>query len=79
MMARLVLFGPARVAADTSGDEVPGTTVGDVLDAASARYGAAFATVLPTCVLWVNGEPASREQRLVAGDELGVLPPFSGG
>jgi molybdopterin converting factor small subunit len=78
-MARLVLFGPARVAAGASGGEVPATTVGEVLDAASARYGAAFAALLPTCAVWVNGQPASRERPLVDGDEVGVLPPFSGG
>ncbi len=58
---------------------MPGTSVGQVLDAAVARYGDDFAAVLPTCAVWVNGEPATREIEIGEQDEVGVLPPVSGG
>lgn len=48
---------------------------------AVARYGAAFEALLPTARVWVNGDepPAGDETDLVAGDEVAVLPPVSGG
>lgn len=78
-MAILRLFASAREAAGTARDEVPGDTVGDVLDAAAARYGDAFAAVLADCRVWHNGEPAARTAAVGAGDEIAVLPPVSGG
>ena len=50
-----------------------------MLDAACARYGPAFAAVLPTCKVWVNGEPATPDQAVTDADEVAVLPPVSGG
>ena len=78
-MAVLRLFAAAREAAGTGRDEVPGATVGDVLDAAVARYGVGFADVLATCRVWVNGEPCEREEPVRPTDEVAVLPPVSGG
>ena len=57
----------------------PGDTVGDVLGAARQRYGGQFADVLPTCRIWVNGDPAAGPDNGRAGDEVAVLPPVSGG
>ena len=51
------MFAAAREAAGTGRDDVPGATVGEVLGAAGERYGRAFTDVLPTCRIWVNGEP----------------------
>ena len=42
LVAVLRLFAAAREAAGTGRDDVPGATVGEVLDAAVARYGAAL-------------------------------------
>ena len=56
-----------------------GATVREVLDAAVARYGTAFAEVLPTCRVWVNGEAAGLDDTVMATDEVAVLPPVSGG
>ena len=78
-MAVLRLFAAARVAAGTARDDVPGGTVGDVLDAAAARYGGDFVEVLPSCAIWLNGVPAHRDQAVGTDDEVGILPPVSGG
>ena len=78
-MPTLRLFAQAREAAQTAVDDVPGATVAEVLDAAEGRYGAAFADVLGTCRVWVNGEPAGPDTTVVAADEVAVLPPVSGG
>jgi molybdopterin converting factor small subunit len=78
-LAVLRLFAGAREAAGTGRDEVPGSTVDDVLRAARARYGAAFSDVLEHCQVWRNGEPCDPEDAVVDADEVAVLPPVSGG
>ena len=78
-MAVLRLFASAREAAGTGSDVVDGTTVGEVLDLAVDRYGAAFAQVLGTCRVWVNGDAADRSAAVTSTDEVAVLPPVSGG
>jgi molybdopterin converting factor small subunit len=78
-MAVLRLFAAAREAAGTGRDELPGATVGAVLDAATQRYGAQFESVLATCRVWLNGEPAERDDIARSTDEVAVLPPVSGG
>ena len=78
-MAVLRLFAAAREAAGTGRDDVPGATVGDVLDEAVARYGDGFGAVLATCRVWRNGEPAERSEPVGDADEVAVLPPVSGG
>ena len=78
-MARLRLFASARDAAGTARDDLPGATVGEVVDAAVARYGERFAALLPTCRLWCNGEPCELDTPVTDNDEVAVLPPVSGG
>lgn len=78
-MPTLRLFAGAREAAGTERDQIDGTTVGAVLDEAVARFGPAFAEVLPTCKVWVNGEPSQRTDPVGSDDEVAVLPPVSGG
>lgn len=73
------MFAQARESAGRGTDEVPGATVGDVLDAAVGRYGDAFEVVLSICAVWVNGEPADRSTPVEPTDEVAVLPPVSGG
>lgn len=78
-MPTVRLFAQAREAAGTGRDELPGNTVGDVLEAARRRYGAAFAAVLDQSRVWLNGEPAEVAQAVGQADEVAVLPPVSGG
>jgi len=51
----------------------------EVLDTAVEKYGPEFASVLSTCRVWVNGEPAPLDAAVGADDEIAVLPPVSGG
>ena len=78
-MPTLRLFAAAREAAGTGRATVEGDTVGAVLDRAVADFGERFADVLATCRIWVNGEPATREDAVASADEVAVLPPVSGG
>lgn len=78
-MAILRLFASAREAAGTARDDLPGATVGEVLDGATARYGPAFADVLDQCRVWRNGEPVGFGASVADDDEVAVLPPVSGG
>ena len=78
-MVVLRLFAAAREAAGSGRDEVPGATVGEVLHAARARYGAPFAEVLASSRVWRNGEPCAEADIVGPGDEVAVLPPVSGG
>ena len=78
-MAIVRLFASARDAAGTGRDELPGTTVGEVVTAARERYGAGFDAVLSTSKIWVNGEPAGSDDPIGPADEVAVLPPVSGG
>lgn len=78
-MPVLRLFAAAREAAGTGRDQVAGSTVGEVLEAARARYGERFASVLAASRVWVNGEAADDDAVVGEGDEVAVLPPVSGG
>lgn len=73
------LFASARVAAGTGRDQLPGSTVEEVLAAARDRYGAGFVPVLATCRVWVNGDEATPQTPLGDTDEVAILPPVSGG
>jgi sulfur-carrier protein len=78
-VAVLRLFAQAREAAGSARDTMDGATVDEVLAAARARYGMEFAALLPTCRIWLNGEPAQGDDPVTVDDEVAVLPPVSGG
>ena len=78
-MPHVRLFAQAREAAGTSQESIPGATVAEVLQGASSRFGDHFAQVLPTCRVWVNGEPADATAAVTDEDEAAILPPVSGG
>jgi molybdopterin converting factor small subunit len=77
----LLLFAQAREAAGLPQDQFDCPSLGDLLDAARARYGPHFVAVLDTSRVWINGdEPTDGPATLLAdGDEVAVLPPVSGG
>lgn len=78
----VVYFAAARELVGHAQDEVPMTparqTAGDVLRAVGARH-ARLAPLLHRMRVAVNGEFASLETPVSAGDELAVLPPVAGG
>ncbi len=78
-MARILLLGPARDAAGRRHDELPGRTVGEVLDAAVARYGTDFGAIVRVSQIWLNAEVVGVDEALGPHDEVVVLPPVSGG
>ncbi len=78
-MARVLFFGPARDATGARSAVLDGTSLGDVVAAAAARYGAALERLLPTCRVWLNGDAASMDAPVGPDDEVAVLPPVSGG
>lgn len=78
-MATLLLFANLRETAGTGCVDVPGDTVGAVLDRAVSDYGDAFAAGLGTAQVWVNGDQADRSTPVSPGDEIAVIPPVSGG
>ena len=75
----LRLFAAAREAAAASSVHLEGKTVGEILAAATSRFGGAFEDVLGVSRIWVNGEPAGHADVVSEDDEIAVLPPVSGG
>ncbi len=78
-MARLRLFAALREIAGATEVEVPGETVGEVVEAATAMFGERFAKVAAVSSFVVNGERAKASDRLAPADEVAILPPVSGG
>jgi molybdopterin converting factor small subunit len=78
-MARLRLFASLREAAGTGSAEIPGATVQEVVDSATARFGPAFARALRTAQTWVNGERAGPATPVRDDDEIALIPPVAGG
>ena len=75
----LRLFAAAREAAAVSSVHLEGNTVGEILAAASSRFGGGFEDVLGVSRVWVNGEPAGDADAVSEDDEIAVIPPVSGG
>ncbi|MGH9263717.1 MAG: MoaD/ThiS family protein [Acidimicrobiales bacterium] len=78
-MAVLRLFAAAREAAGVTTDQIPASTVAEVLDEARRRYGDRFSAVLNASKVWVNGQPAEPSTPVAGADVVAVLPPVSGG
>ena len=73
------LFAALRELAGASNVEAEGSTVGEVIDVLSARFGERFSAIAAVGSVVVDGERASRETPLTGGEEVAVLPPVSGG
>jgi molybdopterin converting factor small subunit len=78
-MAVLRLFASIREAAGERAVSVAGDTVGEVVSAAEDKFGDHFRALVPTCRIWLNGEPATLETPVGDHDEVALLPPVSGG
>ncbi|MDH3517652.1 MAG: MoaD/ThiS family protein [Acidimicrobiia bacterium] len=78
-MVTVRLFAGLREAAGVDRADIEGETVGDVLDAASQRYGAAFVARLSRARVWLNGDEADPADLVSEGDEVALIPPVSGG
>ena len=78
-VAILRLFAQARESAGAGTVELPGQTVGQVLDEAVDRFGDQFKLILDGSKVWLNGNPTDRAAEVAVNDEVAVLPPVSGG
>jgi molybdopterin synthase sulfur carrier subunit len=78
---RVRFFAAARDAAGVTELGAAPQRLDDLLDLLRADRGPAFAAVLATARVWVNGDDPAHggATALVAGDEVAVLPPVSGG
>jgi molybdopterin converting factor small subunit len=74
-------FAAAREAAATSTEEVPATTVAELLETLRARHGDRMGRVLAMSSLLVDGSrlSVSDDAPLAPGGCIDVLPPFAGG
>ena len=78
----VLFFAGAREAVGTPKETVDldaGATLADLAEWLAGRHGESLRAVMPTCAIWLNGEPAPPETTLRAGDEVALLPPVSGG
>ncbi|MCH7585723.1 MAG: MoaD/ThiS family protein [Acidobacteria bacterium] len=78
-MARLRLFANLREIADTTEVDVPGSTVGEVLNRATEMFGDDFGRALAAAQVWVDGTQATTETTVQDGAEIALIPPVSGG
>ena len=81
-MARLLLFGAIADLAGTRQTVIEASTLGELLDAATDRFGESFGEALRACAIAVNGSKLEALDPTIAleGDtEVAVLPPVSGG
>jgi MoaD family protein len=73
------LFAALRELAGSSRVDAEGATVGEVVEALSARFGDRFAGVARVGSAVVDGERADASTPLAEGQEMALLPPVSGG
>lgn len=78
-MATLRLFASIREIAGTSEITFEAGTVEELISEAIKNFGKDFASLVPTCRIWVNGNPANMEDAVTSADEVALLPPVSGG
>tara|TARA_B100000945_G_scaffold228501_1_gene185104 strand:+ start:208 stop:453 length:246 start_codon:yes stop_codon:yes gene_type:complete len=75
----LRLFASIREIAGVNQIDFDGETVGEVVGLAVEKFGPDFASILPACRIWVNGNPAKEDDKVFDSDEVAILPPVSGG
>jgi len=75
----LRLFASIREIAGVNQIDFDAETVGEVVGLAVEKFGPDFASILPACRIWVNGNPAKEDDKVFNSDEVAILPPVSGG
>ncbi|MFL2697511.1 MAG: MoaD/ThiS family protein [Acidimicrobiales bacterium] len=78
-MVTLRLFASIREIAGVNQLDFDAETVGEVVGLAVEKFGPDFASILPACRIWVNGNPAKEDDKVFDSDEVAILPPVSGG
>lgn len=78
-MATVLFFASAREAAGTASADIEGSTVGEVITSAVARFGPTLGVVVANSKVWLNGEEVTLSHPVGDKDEVAVLPPVSGG
>ena len=78
-MAVVNFYAAARAASGVSESEIDGSTLGEVIASARAKYPQLVA-ILPGCSYLVNGAAESNNDlKVSAGDVIDILPRFAGG
>ncbi len=78
-MPVVLLFAQAREAAGTSSVVVDGSSVAEVVQELSSRFGPSMAEIVAVSRFWCNGDPVEMADSVGVDDEFAVLPPVSGG
>ena len=78
-MVTLRLFASIREIAGVNQIDFDAETVREVVELAVEKFGPDFASILPACRIWVNGNPAKEDDKVFDSDEVAILPPVSGG
>ena len=73
------LFAALRELAGANEVDAEGSTVGEVVDVLSARYGQRFEAIARTGSVVVDGERGRSDTTLTGSEEVALLPPVSGG
>ena len=78
-MAVVNFYAAARAASGVSDSEIEGSTLGEVIASATAKYPQLVA-ILPGCSYLVNGGAESNNDiKISADDVIDILPRFAGG
>ncbi len=78
-MATVRFFAQAREEAGCASATIEGGTVGEVVRSACERFGPRLARVVEVSTIWLNGDFAESDAKVIDSDEVAVLPPVSGG
>jgi molybdopterin converting factor small subunit len=78
-MAKVNFYAAARAASGVSESAIEGSTLGEVIASATAKYPQLVA-ILPGCSYLVNGGAESNnDMKISADDVIDILPRFAGG